>query len=662
MYFTKWGTDSFGALIRLRALVIATIAALILMLSITTTPALADENSASEGAVSSLQAPAPEGEEKTVDAVEAETVEIAPQAESSEQEAADAETAQTTLEPEGMAVTDPPTPPVETVDTPQDTDIPQDGETHSLLGVEADSEGDADPGEESESLEPEIMSLLVAPQAIGDRPLGAVQDMPFCKTNSLPRNDDGSSLAVTLPFILNFFGQDQSTLYVNNNGNVTFDSPLSTYTPFNLTGNTGIPMIAPFFADVDTRNLGSLQTTYGSQGNTFCVNWVDVGYYGSRADKLISAQLIIEDRSSIVPGAFRMTFNYGPMEWETGEASGGVDGLGGDSVAAGYTSGTGNTGEYIQLPGSLVNGAMIDGGSSALSAGSRNSNVPGRYIFDVGLSAVIQQGSVDGTVTDPDDAPVAGVEISVCDNADVCVTATTSAAGTYSVAGLTVGDYTVKATAPTDSGLLNASAPATVKAGETTTVDLILTKTPENELIGIVFDEDGDVFAEATVTLEQLQDGAYVALPSGSVDLLASTSDNPVKSAADGTYNWTAVDGTYRVVAEAENCAAVTSEPVTRPIEGAEDNDAVADVAYDFAVTLVCVDPPVVVPPVITPPVVAPPVVAPPVTAPVIPPATVPSAKGLADTGTHPAAPVAVALLLVGLGAAGIMTRRRMQV
>lgn len=260
------------------------------------------------------------------------------------------------------------------------------------------------------------------------------------------------------------------------------------------------------------------------------------------------------------------------------------------------------------------------------------------------------------------DAPDAGVEILVCDSADVCVTATTSAAGAYSVAGLTVGDYTVKATAPTDSGLLNASAPATAKAGETTTVDLILNKTPENELVGIVFDENGDVFAEATVTLEQLQDGAYVALPSGSVDLLASTSESPVKSAADGTYNWTAVDGTYRVPAEAENCAAVTSEPITRPIEGAEDNDAVADVAYDFAVTLVCVDPPVVVPPVITPPVVAPPVVAPPVTAPVIPPATVPSAKGLADTGTQAVAPVAVALLLVGLGAAGIMTRRRMQV
>lgn len=55
-----------------------------------------------------------------------------------------------------------------------------------------------------------------------------------------------------LGFTANFLGQNCSQLRVNNNDNVTFDGPLSTFTPFPLP-TTSIPIIAPFFADVDTR-------------------------------------------------------------------------------------------------------------------------------------------------------------------------------------------------------------------------------------------------------------------------------------------------------------------------------------------------------------------------------------------------------------------------
>ena len=51
------------------------------------------------------------------------------------------------------------------------------------------------------------------------------------------------------------------------------------------TGPGGMPIIAPFFADVDTRGSGSDIVTY-SYGNTtyngrpaFCVDWVNVGYF-----------------------------------------------------------------------------------------------------------------------------------------------------------------------------------------------------------------------------------------------------------------------------------------------------------------------------------------------------------------------------------------------
>src|SRR4051812_44872028 len=60
------------------------------------------------------------------------------------------------------------------------------------------------------------------------------------QTNTLAPNDDGSTGAIALGFNVNFFGTTYSNLYVNNNGNVTFGSALSTYTPFGLTGS-GIP-------------------------------------------------------------------------------------------------------------------------------------------------------------------------------------------------------------------------------------------------------------------------------------------------------------------------------------------------------------------------------------------------------------------------------------
>src|ERR1035441_6254477 len=39
----------------------------------------------------------------------------------------------------------------------------------------------------------------------------------------LARNDDSSTDKVQIGFLINFFGSSNTTLYVNNNGNVTFD-------------------------------------------------------------------------------------------------------------------------------------------------------------------------------------------------------------------------------------------------------------------------------------------------------------------------------------------------------------------------------------------------------------------------------------------------------
>jgi hypothetical protein len=215
---------------------------------------------------------------------------------------------------------------------------------------------------------------------------GAIRPNPGCSSSALPRNDDGSSsAAIGLGFDLRFFGASYSQVWVNNNGNVTFDGPLSVYTPTPIS-SAGVRMIAPFWADVDTRNTGSAVVTYGQTvvdgRRAFCVNWagVGVGYYNQQVDKLNKFQLILVDANDD-DDSFNIEFNYEQVRWESGSASGGVNGLGGSTARVGMSNGT--AGQSFELPGSGVAGSFLDSSSTALKNGRRSSTVNGRYRFAV---------------------------------------------------------------------------------------------------------------------------------------------------------------------------------------------------------------------------------------------------------------------------------------
>ncbi|OFZ70489.1 MAG: autotransporter [Betaproteobacteria bacterium RBG_16_58_11] len=218
----------------------------------------------------------------------------------------------------------------------------------------------------------------------------AIHDAAMFTSNTLARNDDGSTGLVATGFNINFFGSNYSNLYVNNNGNVTFTAALGTYTPFNIV-STGMPMLAPFFADIDTRNLNSGVTQYG-QGtlggrNAFGVNWINVGYYSNQADKLNSIQLIMIDRSDVAAGDFDFEFNYDQILWETGSASGGSGGFGGSPARAGWSSGT----IAYEIAGSGITRALLDSNlSTGLIHNSLNSNTNGQYIFQVRNGQIVQ--------------------------------------------------------------------------------------------------------------------------------------------------------------------------------------------------------------------------------------------------------------------------------
>ncbi len=170
----------------------------------------------------------------------------------------------------------------------------------------------------------------------------------FGELSQLP-NDDGSSSRLNLPFTINFFGSSYSTFWVNNNGNITFGGPVGSYTP-NAFPVSGQPMIAPFWADVDTRGTGAVFTA-SPNANTLVATWHNVGYYGAHTDKVNDFQLTLLNRSDTGAGNFDIEFRYRQLEWTTGDASGGSGGLGGTPAQAGYDAG--NNTHFFALPGSL---------------------------------------------------------------------------------------------------------------------------------------------------------------------------------------------------------------------------------------------------------------------------------------------------------------------
>lgn len=191
---------------------------------------------------------------------------------------------------------------------------------------------------------------------------------------AMARNDDGFTGPVDLPFMLDFYGQTFDRFFINNNGNVTFNSGMSTYTPFDLS-SLGQPMIAPFWADVDTRHPDSGLVYVGSFApGQVSVTWDRVGYYGSHADKLNSFQLNLYKVGDA--GDFDIEFRYSDLQWTTGDASSGVGGLGGIPAVAGFTDGQGHA--YLQ-PGSFLSpGALNMAVESNLSP-----EEPGRWIYNI---------------------------------------------------------------------------------------------------------------------------------------------------------------------------------------------------------------------------------------------------------------------------------------
>ncbi|KAL5503422.1 hypothetical protein EMCRGX_G010370 [Ephydatia muelleri] len=175
----------------------------------------------------------------------------------------------------------------------------------------------------------------------------------------LPTSDDGSSGAISLPSPFLFFGAAYTSLYVNNNGDITFNAAYSGYSPtaFPISGN---PMIAPFFSDIDTNGAGSV-CSHSDKTNTFqCI-------------------MVASNAASFVI----YLYADGLIQWTTADSSGGSNGFGGTQAQIGFNAG--DSVNYANVPGSRTPDVIK-------IASTSNVLVPGRWIYAVheaGISSVV---------------------------------------------------------------------------------------------------------------------------------------------------------------------------------------------------------------------------------------------------------------------------------
>jgi len=312
---------------------------------------------------------------------------------------------------------------------------------------------------------------------------GAGGNGPADPMDACQRNDDDISLSIPLPFTFDLYGTSHTSVFINNNGNISFGAGFSTFTSTGFPV-TGFPMVAPFWADVDTRNVLSGVVYYKVEATRLTVIWEHVGYYNGAADKLNTFELIISDGTDPLVGiGNNVCFCYDDMQWTTGSASGGVGGFGGTPATVGVNKGDGvafaqigrfdHAGVDYDGPGGAADGvSYLDGlrFCFSTSTGGGDNIAPVAGGFPAGNVFVVCASECDTLDTSFASPELGQTTTTVVDLMGLANASVTSVPGNPSVQQLVVcptmaqiGDHTVRYTA-TDDG----TPPAT------TVVDLIV--------------------------------------------------------------------------------------------------------------------------------------------------------------------------------------------
>jgi hypothetical protein len=178
------------------------------------------------------------------------------------------------------------------------------------------------------------------------------------------------------PFSINFFGNVYHSLFVNENGVISFGAPLSA-APRNINDvfRAGVPVIVPFFADADMAVGGRVNHTF-----TFGVNmFLDLySTYQGSADPAFRNEMQVGLFGSETSTDFRLELNYNALLWESGDLDGGINGLGGIPPRVGFSDGFGRV---YEVAGSGMNSVLLGSINGQCAPGSL-SLACNDYFFD----------------------------------------------------------------------------------------------------------------------------------------------------------------------------------------------------------------------------------------------------------------------------------------
>lgn len=384
---------------------------------------------------------------------------------------------------------------------------------------------------------------------------------PDASYTDFAANDDGSIGPINLGFNFNLYGTNYTQCYINNNGNITFGSAQSTYSASGFPSTT--PMIAGFWADVDTRVTGSATVKYKVSSGKLVATWGGVSYYNNgstnTATTLNTFQIILTDGNDASIGlGNNVALNYGDMQWTTGTASSGTNGFGGTAATVGINKGDGTN--YTQVGRFSLNSSVYDGGAGnddgvnyldyecfRFNVSNATNQAPSVSGVPAGNAVTIPCGSTQ-TIALTFLPPETNQTVSTAINTNsLCNTTTSTTSGSTSVATVNItgsscnlGTKTITFTA-TDN--FNPAGVTTVNI----TVNIVAATTTASS--------NSPICAGQTINLYTTSVAGATAYTWTGPNGFTSSSQNPVINNAT-----TAMGGTYTVTVTLPNgCTAPTS-------------------------------------------------------------------------------------------------------
>jgi len=220
-------------------------------------------------------------------------------------------------------------------------------------------------------------------------------------TLAMQPNDDLSTGVIPIPFTFNLYGDLYNSVYINNNGNISFGSAWPTFNSSPLPTNQ-FAMVAAFWADVDTRGVG--EVWYKVTPTAMYINWVSVGYFSMQTNMVNSFQIIITDGNDPVIGIGKnVSLCYQDMQWTTGSASQGINGFGGIPAVVGANRG--NAIDFIMFTQTDQPGIAYDG----------------PFGLNDGVSWLDNKNFVFTTSVSTSNIPPIGSGVFLCDTLVACV-------------------------------------------------------------------------------------------------------------------------------------------------------------------------------------------------------------------------------------------------